>query len=136
MHKHTPTHIRTYPLRYLNLVYLEGLEELLDIVSIAFDAEGDHSTESFSQGLGHVVVGMGGQARVHDLSDVWGRLQQLSHGHGIALVLSHAHMESLQTSVGKETVKGTRDTARRWEIELVEIEKQDENCDGNEVEVK
>ena len=38
------------------------------------------------------------------------------------LVFSHVHMESLQTSVGKETVKGTRDTARYWERKLEEME--------------
>jgi len=31
---------------------------LLDIVSIVCDAEGDHSIEAFSQGLGHAVVGI------------------------------------------------------------------------------
>ena len=64
-------------------------------------------------------LGWGGQTRVHHLSD--------AHCHGIVLVLSHVYMESLQTSVGKETVKGTWDTARCWENKSAEIEGQNIN---------
>ena len=39
-----------------------------------------------------------------------------------AAVLSCAHGENLQTSVGEETVKGTQDTSRYWERKSEEME--------------
>ena len=42
---------------------------------------------------------------VHDLSDIGRGAEKLGYSHGVPLVLSHANVESLQSSVGQETVK-------------------------------
>ena len=65
------------------------------------------------------MTGMGGQSGIHNLGDVGRGLQQLGDGHGVALVLSHAHMQGLQSSVGHVAVKGSRDATRGWEKDTI-----------------
>ena len=79
---------------------LEALQELLGVLQGPLDPEGHHATEAPALPLGQLVLGVGGEAGVHDLSDVGGGLQEPGHSKGVLLVLPHPEVEGLQTTVG------------------------------------
>ena len=60
---------------------------------------------------------MGGQAWVYGLRDEWRGLQEPGHCCGVPLVLPHAEVECLQTSVGQVAVKWAGHHSHRWEGE-------------------
>ena len=53
---------------------------------------------------------------IHDISDIGRGAEKLGYSHGVPLVLSHANVEGLQSSVGQETVKRAGHWPRSWEL--------------------
>ena len=96
---HTPTH-HIHRHGHTHTTHLEALQELLGVLQGPLDPEGHHTTEAPALPLGQLVLGVGGEAGIHDLSDVGGGLQEPGHSKGVLLVLPHPEVEGLQTTVG------------------------------------
>lgn len=92
---------------------LDVTQESVGSGQVTLDAERDHTTETLLLGLGQLVLGVRGQARVDDILDTGGGLEDLGNGQGALGVLLHAQVQGLQTTVGQEAVKGRRNGTDR-----------------------
>ena len=93
-------------------MYLQSFEELPDILPVSLDEETDHATETFYLCQRQLVAGMRGKAQVDHLCHIRRGFQKLSSSHGIALVFSHANVQSLEATVCHVAVERPRNAAR------------------------
>ena len=98
-----------YVYMYAPHANLDGAAELLQVVNVALDDEGDHSPKALALSFGQLVLWVCGQTRVHSLHDVRRCFEELCDDHGALLVTLHADVEGLEATVRQVAVKGTRD---------------------------
>lgn len=84
---------------------LEVAEDLVHVVKVALDAEGNHATETPLLALGKFVLRMGWQTRVDNFVNLLVLLQELGNSQSIFLVALHANIQSHKTTAGEVAVK-------------------------------